>query len=352
LGKEDEEDSDDEFFRETTDLLKKKGRTENLQKKFIQCRKLKDMNHTTHKEGAVIRAAEFHPTSTVGMVAGNNGTVSLFQVDGKENPKIQTINFQNFPIRTGKFSASGAEFIVGSQAHPHYYVYDMMIGKSIKVPWKAQTGEHNSAKFEVSRDGKLLAFKGRFGYIHIVSARSKEILKSIKMNDECGDLKFSRDSQQLYTTGEGGEVYIWDLRTFTASHKFTDDGCLSGSALSLSDQHLATGSSSGVVNIYSLSSLSSNSRPTQDKILLNLTTEIEALAFHPSGECLAMASTVKEGAVKLVHFPSMSVFVNFPGNFNLSRINTLSFSPGGGYFSLGNNKGAANLYRMSHYTSY
>ena len=27
-------------------------------------------------------------------VAGNNGTVSLFQVDGKENPKIQTINFQ------------------------------------------------------------------------------------------------------------------------------------------------------------------------------------------------------------------------------------------------------------------
>ena len=28
-----------------------------------------DMNHTTHKEGAVIRAAEFHPTSTVGMVS-------------------------------------------------------------------------------------------------------------------------------------------------------------------------------------------------------------------------------------------------------------------------------------------
>ena len=79
-----------------------------------------DLNSGTHKEGAVIRGAEFHPTSTVGLVrsasstgrkkqfiaifqvAGNNGTVTLFQVDGKENPKIQTINFQNFPIRTAK----------------------------------------------------------------------------------------------------------------------------------------------------------------------------------------------------------------------------------------------------------
>ena len=80
--------------------------------KFFQ-----DLNSGTHKEGAVIRATEFHPTSTVGLVcstfnsplliamskvAGNNGTVTLFQVDGKENPKIQTINFQNFPIRTAR----------------------------------------------------------------------------------------------------------------------------------------------------------------------------------------------------------------------------------------------------------
>jgi hypothetical protein len=179
----------------------------------------------------------------------------------------------------------------------------------------------------VSPDGKFIAFKGRFGYIHILSARTKELLHSLKMNDECGDLAFSRDGQQLYSTGAGSEVYIWDLRTFTASHKFTDDGCLAGTALALSAQHLAAGSSSGVVNIYSLAKLSqgSTSRPTPDKILLNLTTQIELLAFHPSGEALAMASTAKEGAVKMVHFPSMNVFNNFPGNFNLSRVNSLGF---------------------------
>lgn len=354
LGQDDDEDSDDEFFRETTDLMEKKGKMENLEKGKLQYRKLKDLNYTTHKEGAVIRATEFHPTSTVAMVAGNNGTVSLFQVDGKENPKLQTINFQNFPIRTGKFSANGNEFIVGSQHHPHYYIYDMMAGKSIKVPWKAQTGEHNSAKFEVSPDGKCIAFRGRFGFIHIISAKTKELLQSLKMNHDCGDLKFSGQGSQLYSTGTGGEVYIWDLRTYTALHKFTDDGCLSGTALSLSSQYLAAGSSSGVVNIYSVSGLSktNTSSPKPDKILMNLTTEIESLSFHPSGEMLAMASTAKEGAIKMVHFPSMSVFPDFPGNTNLSRVNCQAFSPGGGYFAVGNNKGRGILYRLGHYTSY
>lgn len=39
-------------------------------------------------------------------------------------------HFDPFP---GKFSVSGNEFIVGSNNHPHYFVYDMMVGKSIKV---------------------------------------------------------------------------------------------------------------------------------------------------------------------------------------------------------------------------
>ena len=48
---------------------------------------------------------------------------------------------------------------------------------------------------------------------------------------------------------------MWDLRTFTALNKFTDDGSLSTTGLALSPHYLATGSSSGVVNIYSLSAL-------------------------------------------------------------------------------------------------
>ena len=127
----------------------------------------------SRSEGAVIRATEFHPSSTVGLVAGLNGTASLFHVDGKTNPKIQTVNVQNFPIECARFSADGREFLVGSQHHPHLFVYDMMAGKIGKVHWNraGEGGATNSQAFEVSPDGQLLAVCGRAGTIHLLSAR-------------------------------------------------------------------------------------------------------------------------------------------------------------------------------------
>jgi len=149
------------------------------------------------------------------------------------------------------------------------------------------------------------------------------------------------------------QVYQWDLRTFSCSYKFVDDGCLAGTSVALSPQYLAAGSSSGVVNLYSLAALATGAaRPRPERVLLNLTTGIEHLRFHPSGELLAMASTAKDNAMKLVHFPSMTVFTNFPARINLSRVNALGFSPGGGYMGLGTNKGSAHLYRLQQYKAY
>jgi U3 small nucleolar RNA-associated protein 18 len=66
-------------------------------------------------------------------------------VDGKTNPKIQTVNFQNFPVKCARFSPNGKEFVVGSQNHPHLFVYDMMAGKIAKV----RPGVTNSAPCSV-----------------------------------------------------------------------------------------------------------------------------------------------------------------------------------------------------------
>jgi len=353
LDRGEDEDSDDEFFRETTDVVERGEKSEHLQPGLLHYRKIKDMNFSSHIEGAVISSAEFHPQSTVGLVAGNKGNVTLSQIDGKENPKIQTINFKDFPIKTARFSASGNEFIVGSKFHPHFFVYDMLAGQTVKVPWRNKSQEFNSAKFDVSPDGKLLAWVGRFGTIHLVSATSKELLRSLKMNDWCRELRFSRDGGSLYTIGEGGEVYIWDVRSHDCLHKFQDDGCVVGTALDVSAHHLATGSSSGVVNIYSLSRLTSSTQPKPDRAVMNLTTQIDHLRFNSTGEMLALSSMDKDCSVKIVHTQSLSVFKNFPGPYkHLGKVNSLAWSPGGGYLSMGNNKGAANLYRIHHYHDY
>ena len=353
LDRGEDEDSDDEFFRETTDVVERGAKSEHLQPGVLHYRKIKDMNFSSHTEGAVISSTEFHPTSTVGLVAGNKGNVTLSQIDGKENPKIQTINFKDFPIKTAKFSASGNEFIVGSKFHPHFFIYDMLAGQSVKVPWRNKSQEFNSAKFDVSPDGKLLAWVGRFGMIHLVSAVSKELLRSLKMNDWCRELRFSRDGGSLYTFGEGGEVYIWDVRSYDCLHKFQDEGCVVGTALDISSHHLATGSSSGVVNIYSLSGITSSTQPKPDRAVMNLTTQIDHLRFNSTGEMLALSSIDKDCSVKIVHTQSLSVFKNFPGPYkHLGKVNSLAWSPGSGYLSMGNNKGAANLYRLHHYHDY
>lgn len=119
---------------------------------------------------------------------------------------------------------------------------------------------------------------------------------------------------------------------------------------------VACGARSGVVNVYDragfLSSTNHASKPA--KILLNLTTSATVVKFNASSEVLAMASDEKVNGLRLVHFPSMTVFSNFPSSVQsvLARPQCLDFSPGSGYLAVGNNKGTALLYRLKHYGNY
>lgn len=350
---EHDEDSDDEFFRETTDMLNS-GKKTSLAKGLLEYRKLKDINEETHNEGTVIRSAEFHPTASVGLVAGLNGAASLFQIDGKSNPKMQTVNFENFPIKTAHFTSDGKQFIVGSQHFSHFFMYDMIAGKTIKVPWK-EDGKGPVQKFEVSPAGDIIAFHGRFGNIHFYSDRTRTNIFTLKMNDDVTSCSFSPDGETLYSHGTGGEVYVWDVRAQDCIHRFWDDGCIQGTAIAVSrnNRYLATGSSSGIVNIYNRSELMKSTKPTPEKVVTNLTTTISQVKFNPTSEILALSSEVKENAIKILHLPSMSVFQNFPPmKHNLRRPNCMDFSTNGGYFSVGNNRGAANLFRLKYFGDY
>jgi U3 small nucleolar RNA-associated protein 18 len=153
----------------------------------------------------------------------------------------------------------------------------------------------------------------------------------------------------------GGEVFLWDVRGQDCIHRFVDDGSIRGTALAVSpdNRYLAAGSNSGVVNVYNRHSLLSSKTPKPEKIFLNMTTSISSLKFSPTTEVLAMCSEAKDNGIKLAHVPSMTVFNNFPSlSLNLKRVNCVDFSLNGGYMSVGNNGGAANLYRLKHFGNY
>lgn len=51
-----------------------------LMKGELKIEKMKDLNMETRVEGPLINAVEFHPTSTVALVAGQAGVASIIQV--------------------------------------------------------------------------------------------------------------------------------------------------------------------------------------------------------------------------------------------------------------------------------
>lgn len=57
----------------------------------------------------------------------------LLQVDGKTNPKIQSIHLERFPVHRAQFSLDGQTVIATSLRNKMFYLYDMMQGRVTPV---------------------------------------------------------------------------------------------------------------------------------------------------------------------------------------------------------------------------
>jgi U3 small nucleolar RNA-associated protein 18 len=189
--------------------------------------------------------------------------------------------------------------------------------------------------------------------MYLFSSRSKEVIDTLTMNGDVSSIAFNSDGSRMYSCGDLGEIYTWDMKNRCCVDKFTDHGTVSSTRIAVSDEFLACGSNAGVVNVYKSKGLEAEAR-VPEKSLMNLVTPVSSLEFNnPAGEILIMASKDKPNAIKLVHLPSLTVFNNFPFvNTDYGRPNSLAFSPNSGYLALGNNKGTAMLFRLDHYDNY
>ena len=100
-------------------------------------------------------------------------------------------------------------------------------------------------------------------------------------------------------SGGDGLVYSWDMRTRRCLGQMVDCGNRDSAALALSSdgRYLATGSASGVVNVYGQdqcwargggerAGLQRPANPTPLKEVMNLTTTVDKLTFSPDGQIL------------------------------------------------------------------
>jgi U3 small nucleolar RNA-associated protein 18 len=115
--------------------------------------------------------------------------------------------------------------------------------------------------------------------------------------------------------------------------------------------------------------------PPLSRAIMNLTTKVDSLSFHPSGQILAVGSSEvsrrlvllrakltfallctfldqKNDQLRLVHLPSLTVFSNWPTESTpIRKLQCCEFSPGGGYFAIGSSTGKVLLYRVQHFAN-
>ncbi|KAJ2794835.1 U3 snoRNP protein [Coemansia guatemalensis] len=312
---------------------------------------------------SVVQCVQFHPTATVLLTAGLDKTLRLFEVDGKENQKIQSIYIKDLPITTAQFIHNGKEIVVSGR-RGFYYSVDVERGSVARI--NGVPG-HNKLKcleyMHGTTTGDRLAFVGNGGQIHLVSARTKQFVHTLSMNCAVRDASFTDDGNYLWSIGLDNEVYQWDLRQNSCVSRWHDSTVFRPTCLGISrdGSYYASGDGSGIVNLYDTRSMRSNDDDESSaffsvkpfKAINNLTTSILGAKFSPNSEILGIYSRKKTDQLKLVHLPTGSVFSNWPTvSSHLGHVQCIDFSPQSGFMAVGNDGGKALLYRLQHYQSY
>ncbi|CAG9763308.1 unnamed protein product [Ceutorhynchus assimilis] len=344
--------ADNEEILKTAGFINKTAKQTSLPATSLEFKKVKDLNSETYTEGPFINSIEFHPTSSVGLVAGSKGIATLFAVDGKKNNKLHSVAFEKFPILCAKFSRNGDEALLGSR-QGHIFSYDLIAAKAMR--YNLPPGMTQCKNFTVSPDSQFFAVAGKWGEVHILSTISKEKIATLKQDNDVRALEYNSNGNLLFGHSDTGEVTIWDINMRRVRHKFIDEGCLQGSTLSasMSNQFLACGSAQGIVNLYGMDDVLKSKVPKPRKTIMNLKTAVTSLKFNSSSEMLALAATDIKNSVKLFHLASGTVFSNFPPfESKLGQVNCLNFTPGSGYLALGNRKSVVSLFRLKYFKNY
>ncbi|EKX37648.1 hypothetical protein GUITHDRAFT_77909 [Guillardia theta CCMP2712] len=323
----------------------------------LDVERMKDANISDVPD-CVIQTVRFHTNSQLMMTAGLDKRLRLYQVDGKKNPKVQSVYFEDLPITSAEFSADGDEVFVSGR-RKHFYVYNLAAAQIEKV--EGVLGHHDRVlgQFCVSPDNKLISILSTCGGVQILSRKTKQKIGDLKMNCDVNCCAYSPDGCYLYTAGDSPIVYQWDMRTRRCVRKIEDEGSLKISSLAVTGDGglLACGSQNGVVNTYDVRGFHGHDpdaygviHPATRKSVMNLTTSISQLRFSPDGQALAMASHVKKEGLKILHVSSNSVFSNWPTSSTpLHYVSSVDFSANNRFLAIGNDRGKVLLYRLKHY---
>ncbi|KYG45529.1 hypothetical protein M433DRAFT_154402 [Acidomyces richmondensis BFW] len=340
------------------------GKKRKLRPEVIDIQRMKDI---AGAQPSSITSLSFHPTLPLLLSSGPSSTLYLHQISPSPpaptpNPLLTSMHIRGTPLTTTAFHPTDSRIFLSARRR-YFHVWNLQTGRVEKIAriYGQQHEQRSMERFKLSPDGNFMALLGSTkkggGVVNILSAATLQWIHQVRIESRGGiaDFCWWRNSMGLCIAGKNGEITEWSITTQLVVARWHDEGAVGTTTIALGGQHeivkspigtdrwVATGSSSGIVNIYDRSVwLSSSIRkvdgemhqptpthPKPIKILDHLTTPTTQLAFSPDGQVLAMASKWKRDALRLVHLPSCTVFKNWPTSSTpLGRITGLAFCGG------------------------
>ena len=313
---------------------------------------------------SAIASISFHPKLPLLLSSGPSSTLYLHHIAPSPpaptpNPLLTSMHIRGTPLSTTAFHPTDGRIFLSARRR-YFHIWNLNSGRVEKISrvYGQQHEQRSMERFKLSPDGKHMALLGSAkqggGVINILSADSLQWVCQIRIESRGGIAEFAwwRDGKGLCIAGKSGEITEWSIREQRIVARWQDEGAVGTTTLALGGQHefsksaigtdrwIATGSSSGIVNIYDRRSwLASSHSTTSDqpipaqpkptKVLDHLTTSTSHLAFSPDGQLMSMASKWKRDALRLVHLPSCTVYKNWPTSSTpLGRITGVAFASG------------------------
>lgn len=319
---------------------------------ILSISRLNNANITQQTKGP-IASVRFHPNGNVLLTGGKDNKINLIQIANNKSEIIKTVEFEGLPIGQAEFILQGREIIcVGRQKI--FYTFDLermkieqhfgVRGTETKSFYKIFPSPHSTyiAVISYAVNGECI----------LISGKTKQYLTCFKVNSSLYAVAFSPCENFLYLTGGDRSIFVFDIRTQSCIASFPDNGGLKGTALGVSPDgtRLACGSDSGIVNLYEFSN-GDASQLELIKSLENLTTWIESIRFNSTSELMGVSGNQKDNHFRILHLGTNRVYSNWPAqsSSSLGRIQTFDWSNHNGYMSMGNHRGEAMLFKLSHY---
>jgi len=348
----DADDEEEDAILRSSDRLTRSVKTfRRLPLGKLRASRLNDANqHGVSK--SVVQSVSWHKDGELFATGGLDKKLRIFSIDGKLNKAVETVYFQDMPIFNAQFAGSTHDQVIACGRRPFFYWVDLNVGVVNRVPGILGRDEKSLETMAVSPDGSLLSFIGNDGHVLLVSQKSKQLVGNVKMNEGAHCATFSSDGNHLYSGGNRGRVYCWDLRTRRLMYHFQDKGSLWTRSLAVAAQHgkIAVGSSSGVVNVYDLAELHGQRRPEPEKEVMSLVTAVDGVSFNHDGQLLAFFSRRKRDAFRLLNMNTMTVVQNWPtSNTPVHYASAVAFSPRSDMITVGNDRGRCLLYKLHHF---